>query len=127
MPQTLEHATAEIVTSYIAVWNEPDPISRSAGVARLWNADGVEFVEGSAFRGHEELNARVAGAHQEFVASGRYVATAAGDVTCHDDVVTFTIQLTTPAGEIAWAARVFMLLDANGLIREDYQLTVKPL
>ena len=34
---------------------------------------------------------------------------------------------TTPGGEIAWAARAFLLLDAGDLIREDYQLTVKPL
>jgi hypothetical protein len=47
-------------------------------------------------------------------------------VTRHDDIVTLTIQLTTPGGEIAWAARVFLLLDASDLIKEDYQLTVKP-
>jgi hypothetical protein len=38
-----------------------------------------------------------------------------------------TIQLTTPAGAVAWAARVFLVLGADGLIQEDYQLTVKPL
>jgi hypothetical protein len=36
-------------------------------------------------------------------------------------------SLTTPGGEVAWAARVFLLLGEDGLIREDYQLTVKPL
>jgi hypothetical protein len=48
-------------------------------------------------------------------------------VSRHGDIVTFTIQLTTPGGEVAWAARVFLLLDSGGLIQEDYQLTVKPL
>jgi hypothetical protein len=61
------------------------------------------------------------------VASGRYAVTAAGDVTRHHDIVTFTIQLTSPDGEIAWAARVFLLLGKDGLIRQDYQLTVTPL
>jgi len=73
------------------------------------------------------LDARIAGAYQEFVASGRYAVTAADDVARHDDIVTCTIQLTAPDGEVAWAARVFLLLGADGLIREDYQLTVKPL
>ncbi|MDN3355633.1 hypothetical protein [Actinomadura sp. DC4] len=42
--------------------------------------------------------------------------------------MTFTVQLTPSAGgEAAWAARVFLFLDADGLIRQDYQLTVKPL
>jgi hypothetical protein len=48
-------------------------------------------------------------------------------VTRHDDIITLTIQLTTPGGEIAWAARVFLVLDDGDLIREDYQLTVTPL
>jgi hypothetical protein len=77
--------------------------------------------------GLEELDARIAGAYQEFVASGRYAVTAAADVARHDDIVTFTIQLTAPGGEVAWAARVFLLLGGDGRIREDYQLTVKPL
>jgi hypothetical protein len=73
------------------------------------------------------LEARIAGAHQEFVASGRYAVTVADDMARHGDIVTCTIQLTAPGGEVAWAARVFLLLGADGLIREDYQLTVKPL
>ncbi len=127
MPQITQQPTTEIVARYLAVWSEPDPGSRRAAIAGLWARDGAEFVEGTQFRGHEELGARITGAYQEFVASGRYAITGAGDVTRHDDIVTFTIQLTAPGGEIAWAARVFLLLDADGLIQEDCQLTVKPL
>ena len=36
-------------------------------------------------------------------------------------------QLTAPDGEVGWAACVFLLLGADGLIRQDYQLTVQPL
>ncbi len=71
--------------------------------------------------------ARITAAYQEFVASGRYAVTSASGVTRHDDIITLTIQLTTPGGEIAWAARVFLVLDDCDLIREDYQLTVTPL
>jgi hypothetical protein len=127
MPQITEPGTAEIVARYVTVWNEPVPESRRAAIAGLWAPDGAEFVEGTRFLGHEELDARIAGAYQEFVASGRYAVTAAGDVARHDDLVTFTIQLTAPGGEVAWAARVFLLLGADGLVQEDYQLTVKPL
>jgi hypothetical protein len=66
-------------------------------------------------------------AYQEFVASGKYAVTLADDVTLHQDIVTFTIQLVSPEGEVGWAARVFLLLRADSLIRQDYQLTVKPL
>ena len=97
---------------YLAVWSEPDPVSRGAAIAGLWAPDGAEFVEGTQFRGHEELAARITAAYQEFVASGRYAVTSARDVTRHDDIIALTIQLTAPGGEIAWAARVFLLLDA---------------
>lgn len=127
MRQITEPSTAKIVASYVAVWSEPVPASRRTAIARLWAPDGAEFVEGAQFRGHDELDARITGAHQQFVASGRYAITAADDAGRHDDIVTFTIQLTTPGGEVAWAARVFLLLGEDGLIREDYQLTVKPL
>jgi hypothetical protein len=116
---------------YLAVWSEPDPERRRGAIAGLWAPDGIEFVEGVQFRGHDGLEARVAEAHQAFVASGRYTVTSPGDVTAHHDVVTLTIQLAQAAGdragEVAWAARVFLVLGADGLIREDYQLTVQPL
>jgi len=127
MTEITEPTTAAITRRYLAVWSEPDPAARRAAIAGLWASDGAEFVEGTRFRGHEELEARIARAYQEFVASGRYAVTAADDVSRHDDIVTFTIQLTAPDGEVAWAARVFVLLGEDGLIRQDYHLTVKPL
>jgi hypothetical protein len=127
MSQITEPSTAEIVRRYVAVWNEPDPGSRRAAIAALWAPDGAEFVEGVQFRGREELQARVAHAYTEFVASGRYTATSADDPARHDDIVTLTLQLTAPDGEVAWAARAFLLLAPDGLIQEDYQLTVKRL
>jgi hypothetical protein len=82
---------------------------------------------GIQFRGHEELDRRIAGAYDEFVGSGKYHATMADDTSRHDNLVTFTVQLSTHEGEVAWAARVFVLLSETGCIREDYQLTVQPL
>ena len=128
MTETIRLAADEIADRYLAVWREPDPDSRRAAVAALWAPDGVEFVDGGIqFRGHDGLDARVRGAYEQFVASGEYALTSPGDVTRHDDIVTFTVQLTMPDGEVAWAARVFLLIRPDGLISEDYQLTVKPL
>jgi len=116
-----------IAGNYLAVWSEPDPERRRDVIAGLWARDGVEFVEGAQFRGPQALHARITEAYQAFVESGRYTVTSANDVSGHHDMVSFTIQLATKAGEIAWAARVFLVLDEDGRIREDYQLTVKPL
>jgi hypothetical protein len=126
--ETTEAAARTITDRYVAVWNEPDPQSRRTAIASLWEPDGVEYVEGGIqFRGHEELDRRIAGAYDEFVGSRKYHAMMADDASRHDDLVTFTVQLSTHEGEVAWAARVFVLLGEAGCIREDYQLTVKPL
>jgi hypothetical protein len=110
------------------VWNEPDTQARRAAIESLWEPDGVEYVEGGIqFRGHEELDRRIAHAYDEFVGSGKYNATLADDASRRGDIIMFTVQLSTHEGEVAWAARVFVLLGATGRIREDYQLTVHPL
>jgi hypothetical protein len=117
--------TADIIDRYVAVWNEPDQAARRAAI---WAPGGVEFLEaGTQYRGHEELAERVTRAYETFVGSGEYDVTSADDAARHHDIITFTAQLTTPAGETDWAARVFLLLGPDGLVREDYHLTVKPL
>jgi hypothetical protein len=128
MTETSELAAGEIADRYLAVWSEPDPAARRDAVAALWAPDGVEFIDGGIqFRGHDGLDTRVREAYEQFVATGAYALTSAGDAARHDDIVTFTVQLTTPDGETAWAARIFLLLGRDGQIREDYQLTVQPL
>jgi hypothetical protein len=128
MTETTEAAARTITDRYLAVWNEPDAQSRRTAIGSLWEPDGVEYVDGGIqFRGHEELDRRIAHAYDEFVGSGKYDATLADDASRHDDVIIFTVQLSTHEGEVAWAARVFVLLGETGCIREDYQLTVKPL
>ncbi|MEV5964700.1 hypothetical protein AB0L70_23205 [Kribbella sp. NPDC051952] len=118
----------EAITSrYLAVWSEPDAAVRRQLLTAIWTPDGVEFVDGAQFRGYDELEARVTEAYEQFVGSGKYTVGNANDATTHDDIVTFTIQLITTDGDLAWAARVFLLLDEGGLVQEDYQLTVKPL
>jgi hypothetical protein len=123
---TTTYSPEVLIDRYLRVWSEADPAARRGAVSRLWTPDGVEFVEGMQFSGHQELVERVAEAYTAFVGSGKYTVTSADDVVVHDDLVTFTIQLTA-GDDVAWAARVFLLLDPTGLIREDYHLTVKPL
>ena len=124
---------AEIVDRYIAVWSITDPDERAEAVSDLWTPDGVEFIEGKQFFGHAALTERVTEAHEAFVANGAYTAAGGEDAARHDDVVVFTIRLdhadrtTHPAGDTAWSARVFLLLDEEGRVRADYQLTVQPL
>jgi hypothetical protein len=125
--QVTPTVASDIVDRYVAVWNEPDPAARDAAIAGLWAPDATEFLDSKSFYGHDELAGRVARAHEAFVATGKYAVTSAGDLARHHDIITFTAQLTTPAGEVDWESRIFLLIGADGLIQEDYQLTVKPL
>jgi hypothetical protein len=124
---------ADVVERFINVWSLPGEDERAEAVAALWAADGVEFVEGRVFEGRAELVERVTTAYEAFIGNGKYVGRSAGDLTVHDDLLRFTVELREPAsagaqpGELAWAARVFLLLDEDGLVRQSYQITVKPL
>ena len=100
---------------------------RRAAIEDIWLPDATEFVFEAQFRGYEELEARVIRAYQTFVATGKYTVEGGDDVTCHGNIVMFTAALVTPDGEVDWATRVFLLLRRRRPIREDYQLTTKPL
>ena len=122
---------AAVVDRYIAVWAVADAADRAKAVAELWSDQGIEYVEGQQYIGRNALVDRVAEAHEAFVAGAAYIAAGGEDVRIHGDMVSFTIRLDhaqgADAGETAWSARVFLVLDQQGRIREDYQLTVKPL
>ncbi len=64
--------TQQLVRRYVAVWSEPDAELRRSSIADLWTQDGVEFVEGTQFRGQDGLDARVTEAYKQFVESGDY-------------------------------------------------------
>lgn len=130
MTKTYPIDPERIVGRYTAVWSEPDPRSRREAIAGLWAPGGTEFVEGTRFQGHEELHARITEAYEQFVEGAGYAVTSADDATVHHDVVLFTIQLISggeKGDEVVWAARVFLVLGEDGLIRQDYHLTVQPL
>jgi hypothetical protein len=127
MTQTTSSAITDIIRKYMAVWSEPDPAARRAAVAVLWAPDGAEFLDGTQYRGHDELDARVTRAYDAFIGSGKYTLTGADDVTVHDDIVKFSVHLAEPSGEAAWTARVFALVGPDGMVREDYHVVIKPL
>ncbi|MEY9933348.1 hypothetical protein ABH926_008001 [Catenulispora sp. GP43] len=121
----------QIVDRYIAVWGVTDPAERTKAVAELWAEHGIEYIEGKQYIGHAALVERVAEANEAFVANRAFTAAGGDDAVVHGDMVAFTVRLDRAqgqdAGETAWSARVFLVLDERGRVREDYQLTVKPL
>jgi hypothetical protein len=127
MSQLTDLDTTAIAARYLAVFNESDAATRRASIEDIWLPDAAEYVFETQFHGHQELEARVIRAYQAFVENGTYTVEGADDVTCHGDIVMFTAHLVTPAGVVDWSSRIFLLLGEDGRIREDYQLTTKPL
>jgi hypothetical protein len=56
----------ELVDRYLAAWNEPDADARRRAVAALWTEDGTYTDPLAAVRGHQAIEAMIAGAREMF-------------------------------------------------------------
>jgi hypothetical protein len=131
----------QLVDSYVAQWNEPDPDVRAELIRRLWAADGLhvlvnppqEMREAAAslafpvppleVRGHEALIARVARAYDMFIASGDHVFEATGEphVLRPNLVGLRWTALETRTRERTGGGFDVLSLDDDGRIRTDHQ------
>jgi hypothetical protein len=129
--------TRELVDRYTAVWNEPDTDRRRQAVAEIWTPDALHLLQApqevreaaanldvtATFqaRGHAELEARVKRGYEQFVAEGGNSFRPRDEGDRLGDVVKFRWEMVTGAGEVAAVGLEFVVLDAQGLIRTDYQ------
>ena len=56
----------EIVTNYLAAWNERDPVKRRAAVAKTWGPDGTYVDPHRNAKGHAEIDAMLGVAQATF-------------------------------------------------------------
>ncbi len=77
----------ELAERYTAVWMEPDGDRRRKAIAELWSEDAIHILQPTQevyeaaderavhptwqVRGHDELEARVTSAYEDFVATGQ--------------------------------------------------------
>ena len=126
-----------LVDRYVAIWNEPDAARRRRAVAGLWSEDALHLLQPpqttrdaagalaveAVFqaRGHEELDARVTHAYEEFVASGGYSFRFRGEAMRLGDVVKFRWEMVSKSRDVAGVGLEFLILAADGRIRMDCQ------
>jgi hypothetical protein len=128
-----------LVERYVAVWMEPDPAARRARLRDVWAPDGAQILEppeamrdasralgfphpALEVRGHDALEFRVARAHAEFIAGGRFVFRRHGDAVRVGDVVKFRWEMRSVAdGGVAAVGLDLLVLAGDGRIRVDYQ------
>lgn len=125
---------------YVALWNEADPQARTALLRELWTEDGAhvladppeEIRDAAAnlafpapsleVRGHAALAARVARAHEMFVAPGTYAFRLRGEPQrLLSGVVALRWSMVTTDGEAAAGGLDVLALDDAGRIRLDTQ------
>ena len=114
----------DFAARYVAVWNEPDAEARRRQIAELWVEDGSHFAPSHEAGGYGALEARITGAHEEFVGRGGFVFRRVGPVDGHHDVMRLKWEMVPVAGGPAAAvgSDVF-LFHPDGRLRFDYQFT----
>jgi hypothetical protein len=103
----------EVVTRYLAAWNEKEPAARRAIVDATWAADGryvdplVEAV------GRDAIDATIAAVAGQFPG---LVFTLAGPVDEHHDVARFTWHLGPAGGDAVVVGFDVVAVNDEGLI-----------
>jgi hypothetical protein len=128
----------QIADKYNSIWIEPDPETRRRLVPEIWAPDAVHLLDPpqdvretaarmrmrSTFesRGHAELEQRVASAYEEFIAPGEFMFRGRDDAQRVGDIVKFGWEMAKVSnGETVGVGLEVVLVDADGLIRRDYQ------
>lgn len=112
----------DLVSRYVALWNESDEQKRRNAIAELWSDDASHFTPSLEAHGHAALERRIRAAHERFVGNGRYTFIAIDNVDSHHGTIKFNWAMR-PAngGDVVTVGFDFLLLDSDGRIRVDYQ------
>ncbi len=129
----------ELVSRYVAVWNQPDAELRRKAIRALWAEDGAHILQpsqeirkaatGLGFtstvleaRGHDALEVRVTRAYEESVAPGEFTFRPRDNADRLHDVVKFNWEMVpSGGGDVAGAGLEILILDEDGRIKADYQ------
>ncbi len=135
------HMSKELADRYVALWNEPDPATRSALIRELWAPDGnqvlvdpPEEIRAAAaaiafpvppleVHGYDALEARVTRAYEMFVEPGEHVFEAAGEpsVLLSNVIAIRWSMVSTATREVVGGGLDVVALDGEGRIRTDHQ------
>ena len=127
----------QLAERYTAVWMEPDAERRRKLIADVWSEDAIHVLQPTQevyaaadvravnptwqVRGHDELEARVTSAYEDFVATGQMSFRPREGAKRLGDVVTWRWEGVSPDGEVLGAGLEFVILAADGRIATDYQ------
>jgi hypothetical protein len=115
------------VERYIEMWHEADPARRREAIEALWRPDAANYTPSMEAVGHDELEARVARAHDAFVGTGAHRFQLRQPYVAHHGAVrVWWDMVTVDGGEVAASGQEFLVLDDEGRIVTDHQFPVEP-
>jgi hypothetical protein len=85
----------DLVSRYLAVWNESDPDARRAAIEDVWADDGRYVDPLTEVEGHDEISALVDAVQQQMPG---HVFRLLGGVDAHHDVARFSWELVPGGG-----------------------------
>jgi len=112
---------AEIVSDYVAVWNEGDAVTRRRRIEQVWAADGTTCFRLLDAHGYGAIEKRVTGSWQKWLTEDKYRFEPKSWTMQHDAIKVEFVLVRRPGGEVEANGLSFLLLDADGRIRNDFQ------
>ena len=134
--------TQAFAEKYVALWNEPGAERRRRMIAELWADEGRHILQppqeireiaarpGIALtaileaQGHEEIEARAAGAYEHWAATEGLSFRGRDDADRLGDVVKLHWEAVAKDGTLAAVGLSFLVLAADGRIARDYTFIV---
>ncbi len=86
----------ELAESYIAVWNQTDPVARRRAIEELYSQDARYVDPLAVAQGREQIDATIAAVQAQFP---DFTFRLAGPVDAHHDQARFTWELGPDGGE----------------------------
>jgi hypothetical protein len=112
----------ELAVRYTAVFNEPDAAVRDSAVAGLWAADARMCTAANEYVGLDAIAKRVEAAYEKFIVAQGNVFRPLGPPETHHDGVRIRWEMVPAGGGSALSGgSQFLLLDADGRVRTDFQ------
>ncbi len=103
------------VNTYVAAWNETDPVRRRGLIAEAWAEDGSYLDPVLSGERHSGIDAMIAAAQEQF---DGYVVRLAGPVDSHHDRIRFQWEIgPTDGGEAAVIGIDFGVVGPDGRLQ----------
>lgn len=111
----------DLITRYVAVWNESDADERRNRVRSVWAIEGATCYRLVDARGYDAIEDRVTGSWEKWLREGKYIFRPKKAI-CHHDAVKFDFEMVSlPDGKVEASGLTFLILDSDGRIRYDFQ------